>query len=268
MYACRNMQILKGTDSTGKEIHMKKQAGRQNARTRNLHRVIARSMFAVLASVPLVISLCVRWKSNSASADKYQEKVTVNAEKPITAVVEPAVIEVTPLAMRYEKVYAEETEEPKSTGYYVSTTLEQVDSQEWLRPIGSKYKVSKSDFVQLCNLVGREYGSDFVPEKEKALVAMTVLNRVDSEKFPNTIEAVISQPDQYVGELSRGYYSEKVTESVREAVMMALNGEIESNEIIFYWGDGCTNHFYTYEEYDLFEAHLNAFKDSQAAIEE
>lgn len=246
---------------------MKKQAGRQNARTRNLHRVIARSLFAVLASVPLVISLCVRWKSNSASADKHQEKVTVNAEKPITAVVEPAVIEVTPLAMRYEKVYAEETEEPKSTGYYVSTTLEQVDNQEWLRPIGSKYKVSKSDFVQLCNLVGREYGSDFVLEKEKALVCLTVLNRVESEHFPDTIEAVISQPGQYEGELSRGYYSDKVTESVREAVMMTLNGEIEPNDYIFYWGDGRTNHFYPYEEYNLFVADLNAFKTSKTASE-
>lgn len=241
----------------------KRYSGRQNqnARTVRSQVLIARAMVAVLASVPLVITLLVRSKSNTVKVK--ENTITV---MPITADVEPAVIEEVWYEAEVQTAPSSESQNHQ-TSLDVSTTLEEVDSQVWSKRIGAKYQVSKNDFVQLCNLVGREYGSDFVPEKEKALVCLTVLNRVESEHFPDTIEAVISQPGQYEGELSRGYYSDKVTESVREAVMMTLNGEIEPNDYIFYWGDGRTNHFYPYEEYNLFAADLNAFKTSKTASE-
>lgn len=235
----------------------------QNARTVRSKVLIARAMVAVLASVPLVITLLVRSKSNTVKVK--ENTITV---MPIAVDVEPAVIEEATLWYEAEVQTAAASENQNyKTSLDVSTTLEEVDSQVWSKRIGAKYQVSKNDFVQLCNLVGREYGSDFVPEKEKALVCLTVLNRVESGIFPDTIEAVISQPGQYEGELSRGYYSDKVTESVREAVMMALNGEIEPNDYIFYWGDGRTNHFYPYEEYNQFATDLNAFKASKTASE-
>ena len=139
-----------------------------------------------------------------------------------------------------------------------SCTLEEVDTNPWDTPIGFKYQVSKNDFVHLCNLVAREYGADFVPIEEKAKVAQTVLNRVASPYFPDTVEKVITQPGQYEGELSRGYYSDRVTESVRLAVIYALNGNVQ-NDYVFYWGDGKENHFYTYEEYSQFATDLTAF---------
>lgn len=241
----------------------KRYSGRQNqnARTVRSQVLIARAMVTVLASVPLVITLLVRSKSNTVKVK--ENTITV---MPIAADVEPAVIEEVWYEAEVQTAPSSESQNYQAR-LDVSTTLKEVDSQVWSKRIGAKYQVSKNDFVQLCNLVGREYGSDFVPEKEKALVCLTVLNRVESEHFPNTIEAVISQPGQYEGELSRGYYSDKVTESVREAVMMALNGEIEPNDYIFYWGDGRTNHFYPYEEYNLFVADLNAFKTSKTASE-
>lgn len=157
------------------------------------------------------------------------------------------------------------TTETTTTTYTspISVTLQQVDTQPWGNKIGSKYQVSKSDFVELCNLLGREYGADFVPVEEKALVVQTVLNRVSDPRFPDTVEAVIAQPGQYTGYLDRGFYSEEtVTESVRQAVLYALNGNVDNN-YVFYWGDGMKNHFYTYEEYDKFATDLNAFKANQ-----
>ena len=152
----------------------------------------------------------------------------------------------------------------------ISVTLHDVDTLPWTTRIGAKYQISKNDFVQLCNLIGREYGADFIPVQEKAAVVQTVMNRVNSPSFPDTIQGVIEQPGQYEGFLSRGYYSDKVTESVRLAVLGCLNGEFytrytdkanvvpykiagecDINEgALFYWGDGLFNHFYqTYEEF-------------------
>lgn len=164
----------------------------------------------------------------------------------------------------------EETISIVTTITTISVTLKDIDTLPWGTRIGAKYQISKNDFVQLCNLVGREYGADFIPVQEKAAVVQTVMNRVNSPSFPNTIQGVIEQPGQYEGFLSRGYYTDKVNESVRLAVLGCLNGEFytrytdkanvvpykiagecDINEgALFYWGDGLFNHFYqTYEEF-------------------
>jgi hypothetical protein len=191
--------------------------------------------------------------------------------------IQDAIIEVTTAMTEYIETVTEETTsttvieetETITTEVTISITLDDVDSQPWVRPIGAKYQVSKGDFVQLCNLIGREYGADYIPVQEKAAVVQTVMNRVMSPSFPNTVQGVIEQPGQYEGFLSRGYYSDKVTESVRLAVLGCLNGEFTSRYTVtsmyafygecdideyalFYWGDGYFNHFYqTYEEFKV-----------------
>lgn len=146
---------------------------------------------------------------------------------------------------------------------FIATTLEEVDMSNDTVKIGSSYQFSKGDFIELCNLVGREYGADIVPVAEKALVVQTVVNRVTSPHFPNNVEDVIAQPNQYTGWLSRTDYSSSVTESVREAVLYCLNGNV-SNDFVFYWGDGYNNYFYTFEEYPMFEKDLSRFLAGKA----
>lgn len=134
----------------------------------------------------------------------------------------------------------------------IATKLEDIYTMPWSNRIGKLYKLSKCDYVQLCNLVAREYGAYWVPEEEKAKVVQTVMNRVESEYFPNTVEEVLSQPGQYTGELSRGYYDPRVDDSIKKAVLYYLNGWYVNNNYLFYWGDGKVNHFYTnYEDFKV-----------------
>ena len=279
-YAYEPYANFEGTYSTGKEKAMKRhQQGTLSDRTMKTRKRVAKVMTTVLVASTIAITVSGQPLFKSAAKEfKYSYSA---ADNPVITVVEPVtttapdfleVMEsVTTTVPDFLEVMETATTAPsqevttiEAEPELISTTVEEVDNQPWARRIGTKYRVSKSDFVHLCNLVGREYGADFVPVEEKALVAVTVLNRVQSEHFPNSVEKVITQPGQYEGELSRGYYSAKVTESVREAVMMALNGEI-TNDYVFYWGDGTRNHFYTYEEYNLFAKDLTDFKAKKAA---
>ena len=111
--------------------------------------------------------------------------------------------------------------------------------------------ITKNERILLCNLVGREYGSDFVPIEEKAKVVAVVMNRVRSNLFPNNIWDVIHQQGQFEDsntscwDLSNTYYSYQVTDSVVQAVDYYFNNTwaFDSN-IMYYYGDGSYNYFY------------------------
>lgn len=259
---------MKRKNSRGVSINNQKSAG--------VHNVIAKCIIIIL-----VIALVVVTKTFIHSYTEADMRVGMALNE---TDMQDAIVEVT-LAVQDESATTsattvEETEPAVTTVTTISVTLEDVDTLPWATRIGSKYKVSKNDFVQLCNLVGREYGADFIPVQEKAAVVQTVMNRVYSPDFPNTVQEVIEQPKQYEGFLSRGYYSEKVTESVRLAVLGCLNGEFDTrynwqanimpyklygecninDSALYYWGDGYFNHFYqTYEDfaqsYDYFLNH-------------
>lgn len=86
--------------------------------------------------------------------------------------------------------------------------------------ITSAYPVSDAEYVWLCNLVGHEYGSDWVPVAEKAKVVAVVINRVNSPQFPNDVWSVLTAPYQFTGFSSYGTggYTQQVTQSVKDAV--------------------------------------------------
>jgi len=120
--------------------------------------------------------------------------------------------------------------------------------------------VTDYEYISLCNLVANEYGSDWVSVYDKGAVVATVIHRVWNGGWvasgcENNIINVISAPYQYDGAYCSWYYSDKVTDSVKEAVDYALNnmdvyeyytdpqGEVHYNIQSFY-GDGYYNYFY------------------------
>lgn len=104
--------------------------------------------------------------------------------------------------------------------------------------------ITESERILLCNLVGREYGSDYVPIAEKAKVVAVVMNRVHSPLFPNTIYDVLVQPYQFSGYLASNSYSYQVTDSVIQAVDYYFNHTSEfSSTIMYFEGDGKWNYF-------------------------
>ena len=68
------------------------------------------------------------------------------------------------------------------------------------------------------------------PEEGKRLVIDTILNRVDSPYFPNTVNGVIYQPNQYScvwsDRLSRCEVREDIVQLVREELLNRTNSEV------------------------------------------
>ena len=107
-----------------------------------------------------------------------------------------------------------------------------------------QYYISETERVMLCNLVAREYGSDWVSVSEKAKVVAVVMNRVNSELFPDTIYEVLTQPNQFSGYIPQYSYTSQVTDSVKEYVDYYFNNVSEFGNYLYFEGDGTYNYFH------------------------
>lgn len=116
-------------------------------------------------------------------------------------------------------------------------------------PASAAITVTDSEYIMLCNVVGHEYGADWIPAEEKALVAEVIMNRVNSPLFPNTVYDVLMQPNQFPGLRSlieSGTMSRYVTQGVRDAVDLYLaHPEQFQHGYLYFNGDGQRNYFRT-----------------------
>lgn len=104
--------------------------------------------------------------------------------------------------------------------------------------------ITEYERILLCNVVAREYGSDYVPTAEKAKVVAVVMNRVKDSRFPNDIYSVLTQPYQFSGYVAYNTYTSNVTTDVIAAVDYYFNHTSEfSTSILYFWGDGKWNYF-------------------------
>lgn len=109
--------------------------------------------------------------------------------------------------------------------------------------------VTDREYCMLCNVVGHEYGANWVPEADKALVVEVILNRVNSPAFPNTIYDVLMQRNQFAGLeylVNMDGMSGYVTDSVKAAVDLYLADPTQfSHGYLYFNGDGYRNYFRT-----------------------
>lgn len=88
------------------------------------------------------------------------------------------------------------------------------------------YSDEEIDLVSLITMAEAESESD----KGKRLVIDTILNRVDSEYFPDTIEDVVYQKNQYScvlsGRLDRCYVQEDIRRLVIEEMIDRTDSEV------------------------------------------
>lgn len=93
-----------------------------------------------------------------------------------------------------------------------------------------------SDFDVLCRIVEAEAGG--LDEKAKVLVANVVMNRVNSEIFPDTITEVVFQQSDETAQFSPisdgRYYTVTVSQSTIDAVNLALSGTDYSEGALFF----------------------------------
>lgn len=90
-----------------------------------------------------------------------------------------------------------------------------------------KYNLSERDLEALLRIVEAEAGGE--DEEGKLLVANVVLNRVNSEDFPDTVYDVVFQRSKGVTQFSPvnngKYWSVEISEETVQAVTRALEGE-------------------------------------------
>lgn len=108
---------------------------------------------------------------------------------------------------------------------------------EWL-----DMEISQKDFELLCRTTFCEAGNqDFETQK---MVCLTILNRLKSNKFPDTIHDVVYSENAYEVTTWSDFESREWTEQVESAVLSALE-ENNHPEDMFYFR---TEHFHTFGE--------------------
>jgi N-acetylmuramoyl-L-alanine amidase len=68
----------------------------------------------------------------------------------------------------------------------------------------------------------------------KVAVAEVILNRVESEKFPNTVQGVVYQKNQF-SPVMDGSINNEPTEESKEAVRIALEGSNKTNGALYFY---------------------------------
>ncbi len=99
-----------------------------------------------------------------------------------------------------------------------------------------RIKLSETDKNVLLRIVEAEATGEDI--KGKMLVANVVLNRVNDEEFPDSVERVVFQQKggryQFSPIRDGRYYKVSITDETREAVERVLNGEDESNGALYF----------------------------------
>lgn len=128
---------------------------------------------------------------------------------------------------------------------------EQVTETISVEPVcNNNLPITDYERTLLRNVVASEYGSDThgyggapITPYERACVVATVMNRVNSPKFPNTIEEVLTQPSQFSGYYACNYEWNTVTDKVRAGVDYYFDHPDEFGDWLYFEGDGTYNYF-------------------------
>lgn len=94
---------------------------------------------------------------------------------------------------------------------------------------------SDNDLYVLSHIISAEAGNC---GKDMMIgVGSVVLNRVDDERFPDTIEEVVFQPGQYAPTWNWAFYNEPTDEAVEVAEMLLEDGSQYPPEVIWQSND-------------------------------
>ena len=130
-----------------------------------------------------------------------------------------------------------------------------------------RYQLSDKDYEALTRIVEAEAGGE--DQDGKLLVANVVLNRMNSEKFPDTVWEVVMQREQGIAQFSPTvdgrYQSVKVSEDTKAAVERALYGEDISQGALYFcarekadsekleWFDRKLTRLFAYGSHEFFQ---------------
>ncbi|MBQ9990085.1 MAG: cell wall hydrolase [Lachnospiraceae bacterium] len=130
----------------------------------------------------------------------------------------------------------------------------------------NRVEISDEEYEDLLRIVEAEAGGEDI--LGKMLVANVILNRVEDDRFPDTVTQVIFQAENGVTQFSPisdgRFYTVKVSEETREAVDAALRGEDNSQGALYFaarkaadkdkmrWFDNHLNRLFAYGGHEFF----------------
>lgn len=140
-----------------------------------------------------------------------------------------------------EKPVVEETTEEETTEEVIveKGTIEEVELNAPVveeEPIGPVLEISDYDQYLLAKIAMAEAEAE--DTIGKALVIRVVLNRVNSQKFPNTVEKVIFQYDQFSPIKNGRWDRVEPSADCWEALAMVINGWDESQGALYFESRG------------------------------
>ena len=115
---------------------------------------------------------------------------------------------------------------------------EDIESEMLSAAWSDKVQLSMEEFYMICNTV--YYEARGCTPQEQAMVALTILNRVNSDSFPNTVYEVLISPNQYDPKYTD--YSLFIwSEEIEQSVMYALECNDYHPDMVYYRAD----HYFT-----------------------
>lgn len=192
-----------------------------------------------------------------AEAPAEQETQQKPAEEAVTE--EPAAAEVTEPAA--EQAVEEPAPAAEAEEAAVPAAAEDVVVQEAATPAPA-VQMAPADYEALCRIVEAEATGGTV--ESKRLVANVVLNRVKSDKFPNTVQEVVFQRSngktQFSPVANGRYHKVKVTPETMQAVNEAIAGVDGSMGALYFkatysnvgWFDNSLTRLYTVGGHDFY----------------
>jgi len=130
----------------------------------------------------------------------------------VESVAETVVEEITEEETPAEDIQEEETEEAEEAG--------------------EEIELSSDERQVLLRIVQAEAGT--CDEEGKLLVANVILNRMESDEFPDTVREVVYQKSQFSPVMNGTINTCKITEETESAVSRALNGEDISDGALYF----------------------------------
>lgn len=117
----------------------------------------------------------------------------------------------------------------------IKTALEAVKTEEpktEQEPIAQMYGFSAAEFELFQRVVFAEAGNQGFFGKQ--LVADVILNRLASEQFPNTLEGVLMQKNQFECVATGAIYCYNLDEESKRAIIAELMLERQNKKILFF----------------------------------
>ena len=113
---------------------------------------------------------------------------------------------------------------------------ESVDTVAELKSAEEEITLPADEYQVLLKIVQAEAG--ICDEEGKLLIANVILNRMESEEFPDTVSGVVYQRKQFSPVMNGTINTCKVTEETINAVERALNGEDISEGALYFMNRG------------------------------